>query len=312
MCKKVITILLTIAAFGYGQQLGIYWENDGTFAKPNDKTDRHYTNGVRIDYVWNSELQNLDEAPHLKPGKVESLNFGLFVGQHMQTPDYISTPELRHDPDMRYAGWLYGGPFMQKSDEKSMTHIELSLGVIGPSALGRETQDWIHGFRGLEKAVDWDSQLSDRFAGNINWLHKFKIGKPNTNKLDTIQTDLIGETAFALGTVHRNASAGITFRLGSNLPQDFGPGLISRPKFYSFQERDASLMFFTRIAASVVEHNELLADLEKETLTGECQVGISYSGENFEIGYSQVFMAKQYKYQPDTDSYASFIVRISF
>ncbi len=318
MHKIIVSLLLLSGSMVLGQQTGIYWENDGTFAKPNGDTDRHYTNGARLECLWDaSENENVRDLAgkllFLGPDKDNSnLNTGFFIGQHMQTPDFISRPELRSKPEMRYAGWLYGGLIMQSGDTMAMSHLELSLGVIGPSARGHEAQDWIHFNRGLETAADWDTQLSDRFAGNLNWLYKFRIGSREYYEQKPVRLELIGETALAAGTVHRNVGTGITVRLGTNLPGDFGPATITRPKYYRFDENVSNIMLFARVAGSAVEHNELLTDLEKETFTGEFQMGVTVSIAKFEIGYSQVYMTKQYKYQPESDSYGAFFVRMHF
>ncbi|MBN2064956.1 MAG: lipid A deacylase LpxR family protein [Sedimentisphaerales bacterium] len=314
--KSALTsFLLIMPAISTGVTTGIYWENDGTFAKPNHDTDRHYTNGARIDIAWtdtnNCLTEPMNSLPWYSDNETKS-NFGIFIGQHMQTPDFIASPDLRPDPEMRYAGWLYGGPFVQTGDNMNMDHLELSLGVIGPSALGKETQDFIHGLRELEKAVDWDSQMSDRFAGNINWLHKFRIGTNKYYSQGPIHLELLGETAVALGSVHRNAGTGLTLRVGSDLSNDFGPGSMSRPRYYIKNTSQSSISAFARIAGSVVEHNELLDGLSEETLLGELQVGFAFSYKKLTLSYSQVFMTRQYEKQPEPDSYGAFTVHCSF
>ncbi len=323
MLKRILLFVLICGAGGYGQQLGIYWENDGTFAKSNDPHDKHYTNGARIDLSWqqcDNGISNLAPDLLLRDSDEGNCNFGIFIGQHMQTPDFINHPELRVEPEMRYAGWLYGGPFIQMADDMSMTHLELSLGVIGPSAIAHETQDWIHGFREIDEAVDWDTQLSDRFAGNVNWLYKFRIGPKSYYKQNSedgkserpLHFEVIGETAVAAGTVHRNISTGLTVRLGTNLGNDFGPGSINRAKYYTHSSPGGNLMIFGRAAGTVVEHNELLTDLQKETLTGEFQAGIAFSYKRLELAYSQVFMSKQYKHEPESDSFGAFTLALRF
>ncbi len=314
--KSAITsLLLILPAASSALTTGLYWENDGTFAKPNHDTDRHYTNGARIDIVRtesnNCFSEPISSLPWYSDNETNS-NIGIFIGQHMQTPDFIASPEMRHDPEMRYAGWLYGGPFVQTADNMNMDHLELSLGVIGPSALGKETQDFIHGLRELEKAVDWDTQMSDRFAGNFNWLHKFRIGSTSYYGKGPIYLELLGETAVALGSVHRNAGTGLTLRAGSDLANDFGPGSMSRPRYYTPNSSNSSIAAFARIAGSIVEHNELLYGLSEETLLGEFQVGFSFTYKKLQLSYSQIFMTRQYERQPEPDSYGAFTVHYSF
>lgn len=319
MFYRTTLVLMLAVTICTAQQLGFYWENDGTFAKPNNNSDRHYTNGNRIDYCWQSSNTELKEFALKLPGR-DSLTFedincntGFFIGQHIQTPDHIAHPALREEPEMHYAGWLYGGVFFQFADVKNMDHMELSLGVIGPSARADETQDFIHSIRGLERPVDWYTQIDDRFAGNFNWLHRFRIGDKHYFTNDTpVYFDVSGETSMAVGTVHRNASAGVIFRAGINLPANFGPSSIAQPRYYLPEKHNKCVMTFLRIAGFVVEHNELLYDLEKEPLRGEIQSGIAIIYNSLEFNYSQIFMSKEYENQKNSDSFGSFNCVVRF
>ena len=313
MFIRIISIVLLAISFCSAQQLGFYWENDGTFAKPNDSSDRHYTNGNRIDFSWKSNEASLKEFALKFPGREDlsvddvNCNKGIFIGQHIQTPDHIAHPELRSYPEMHYAGWLYGGFFLQFADVKSMDHLEVSLGVIGPSARADESQDFIHAMRGLERPVDWETQMSDRFAGNMNWLHRFRIGDRHYfADGNPVYFDLTGETSMAVGTVHRNVSAGFILRTGTNLPANFGPSSIAQPRYYLPEKHNKCIMAFLRCAGYIVEHNEFLNDLDKETLRGEIQGGIAIIYNSLEFNYSQVYMSRQYENQEASDSFGSF------
>ena len=225
----------------------------------------------------------------------------------MQTPDHISKPKSRPKYDMKYAALLYGGPFIQISDKNSFTHFELGLGVLGPSALGKHSQDIVHDLRGLDKAVDWDTQMSDRFAFDFSWIKKVRFcDSTNTNM------DFIGESFVTAGSVHRHGGLGITARYGINLPNNFEPSKISSPALYNLTIKDSYFFIFGRIAGSYVEYNQFLAELNKNDFLGEAQVGLSAALGDFELSYSQVFMTRQYKYQPENDSYGSIICRLRF
>ena len=315
------TSLLTIlsvffmASVGYSQQLGIYWENDGTWAKPNDPQDRHYTNGNRIDLAWNIKNDNFDDFCSNITGRDLSddsngkmnTNFGVFIQQHMQTPDHIAKPDLRADTEMRYACLLYGGPFIQIADNNVYDYFGLGMGVLGPSAKGKFTQDTIHDMRGFRKAVDWDTQLEDRLALDTSWIKKVRFCDPQNANLD-----FIGESFVTAGTIHRHAGLGITARYGTKLPKDFGPANINNPAYYYVNNSDSYFYGFVKLAGRYVEYNQFLDGLEKKDFLGETQVGITFAVSRLEITYSQVVMTKEYKDQNGNDSYGSFVCKLKF
>ena len=308
----LIFVLLSEACIG--QQVGLYWENDGTWAKPNRPEDRHYTNGNRLDYAWDTDNTDIIGLGNFLTGRddidtAESnvhYNLGLFILQHMQTPDHIAKPGLRHDPEMRYAGLLYGGPFLQIADDTTFDHFEIGIGVLGESAAGKFSQDFIHDMRNFAKAVDWDTQMEDRLALDISWIKKIRFAS-----IDNPNLDMIGESFITAGTVHRHGGLGITARYGTSLPNNFGPSQISSPAYYTDEPMNY-LYGFIRLAGRYVEYNQLLDQLDNKDFLGELQAGISFAVGKLELTYSQVFMTRQYEEQPENDSYGSFTCKVRF
>jgi lipid A 3-O-deacylase len=134
----------------------------GTFSLQieNDKftpgnTDKHYTNGFRLswisdksevqDHEWvRNALQFLYPLADVRTGRV-----GYTFGQTIYTPDDTDA----YPPpgtDRPYAAWLFGGaslhaetsridPETQEQNDM-LDSVELTLGVIGPHAYGRQVQ----------------------------------------------------------------------------------------------------------------------------------------------------------------------------
>jgi len=262
-----------------------YWENDGTVLKPNHSTDRHYTNGAKItvthhpDWQWVKDLENLPGRPG---GDIETA-LGYAIGQNIYTPDRVDEPEKRRPKDRVYAGYLYGGLYLQRDNGDLFDHIELNVGVIGPSARGKQTQQNVHKLFDLDEPLGWDDQLDDEFAFDLIYLRKWKVQWGPEG--EDVQSQLIPETGFMVGTVNRNFTFGLTGRVGVNLPDDYGAGRVLAPVAATGKNKLGYYMF-VRAGGKVVQYNRFLTGLNAEPFVGEVQVGMALQYKRLEIGHS--------------------------
>jgi len=251
----------------------VYWENDGTFLKPIGRSDRHYTDGIRLVYThqpdWNW-LKDFSRWNNFADGNEADTAMGYFFGQNMYTPDHADAPSKRGKHDRVFAARIYGGVFAQRAKKDEMEHFELSMGVIGPSALGGELPEGLP----FGQTPEFDSYL---------------------------------EYGFRAGSVFRNANLGLIFRLGENLPNDFGPGRLEAPYCATgpIGEKHSYLYFFGRASVKFVQYDRFLTGLDAEPFVGQFQVGVVWRYKSFQVSYSQTFLTREYKEQPDTDSYAA-------
>lgn len=292
-----------------GRTFTMYLENDGTFLKPEHRTDRHYSSGLKLVYTdrpdsnwlnafagWNnfaSENQQVRTA------------LGYFLGQDIFTPDHADNPALRDKHDMVFAGWLYSGIFAQRATGDRMEHFELNLGVIGPSALGRQAQTDVHDLIGANEPKGWDKQLGDEFAADFTYFARQRADTITFRHTENFDSHI--DYGFTAGSVHRNAILGILFRAGVNLPDDFGPGRLEAPACAIDNSRDdlTHLYLFSRLGGKFVEYNRFLTGLTEKPLVGVMQVGIGWRYKSFEMTYSQTFLTREYDEQPHNDSYGS-------
>ncbi|MGA2323640.1 MAG: lipid A deacylase LpxR family protein [Sedimentisphaerales bacterium] len=286
-----------------------YVENDGTLIKPLYRTDRHYTDGVKLVYTHQPDCNFLKEFARWNnfgqnDGQVTTA-LGYFFGQNLYTPDYVAEPAKRDKHDQVFAGWMYGGIFAQRATENEMEHFELNPGIIGPSARGRQTQNFVHSVIGVEKAKGWDSQLGDEFAMDVTWLKRQRVAEQYFKRTENFDSHL--EYGATVGTLHRNANLGIVFRYGLHLPNDFGPGRLEAPASACI-EKPAEVQtayLFTRIGGKLVQYDRFLSGLTTEPAVAQFQVGAVYRYKSFEISYSQTFLTREYKEQNSTDSYGA-------
>src|SRR5690606_31182339 len=58
-----------------------------------------------------------------------------------------------------YAGWLYTSSGLISDTGSILERMEITLGVVGPSSLAKQTQREIHKARGFDVPRGWNNQL---------------------------------------------------------------------------------------------------------------------------------------------------------
>lgn len=329
----------------------IYWENDGTFHDPFDSYDRHYTNGFTImlehqpDWAddalqWmplSSGFQDRHGDPDSKNSKTQGIKTGAgyVLGQLIQTPANLSAPGAI-PTDQSYGGYLYGGVFWQRQgqyerrkDVAVLDHFEANLGIVGDDSLSEDIQDWVHNnFEGVDPQ-GWDNQLANEITGQFYFRRKWRkdLGTVESALLGDLEMQAIPQAGFALGTVYRHAEAAVTFRIGQNLPDDFGPGRINDPQSTTGDPGQCcgwSWYVFGRVGGRAVQHDMFLdgsdfetsiVSVDSEPLVGEVQAGyaISYrpnTNHRFDLSWGLTFLTDTFDAPgaSGTDSYGTFVL----
>ncbi|MBV9491813.1 MAG: DUF2219 family protein, partial [Verrucomicrobia bacterium] len=115
-------------------------EENPTFS-PNGK-DRHYTNGATLAYTtgqladssfWSQPIRLLSGFLFNRPTSLTDNRLEWTVlGQSIFSPE----DHTRSNPDPKdrpFAGWLYTGlNFIQNTDDRQLTSLEILAGVVGP------------------------------------------------------------------------------------------------------------------------------------------------------------------------------------
>jgi len=304
-------------------QLVLYWENDGTYAKAFDRHDRHYTNGFGFEfgmtYPEGSERGPAVAWPDLFEGDATAV--GLSVKHYMFTPEDISETALIPE-DNPYAGLLMVGGFAQRSDQDGFDHIQVEMGVLGGEYTGAEgLQKFVHSAVPDQiKPQGWDNQLSNEFAIDLTYQHRWRMPRL---EFWGLEADTIPLAGCQLGTVHVNAEAGIIGRVGLNVPTDFGPQRMR--EFHDFTTTpddpdELSAYVWGRVGGQAVARNatiegNLFAPSHgkiPKVLWGEAAGGLAVRWRWLEVGWSVTYMTEQTRGQQNGDSYGSWTVNARF
>jgi hypothetical protein len=275
-------------------------------------SDSDYTNGIR--FAWMSSEENMPLwtqhiANVLPLASSGNKRISIAVGQSMFAPEDLS----RRDQvagDQPYAGWLYGSVGMVSDTGKTLDNVVLTLGVVGPASLAEPSQKFVHHVTDSPQPQGWDNQLRNEpglmLTYERKWRSIYEISPFG------LSADVTPHAGVNLGNINTDATVGATFRLGYDLPADYGPPRI-RPSlpgsdfFIPTQELGGYL--FTTIGERAVARNIFLdgntfedsPSVDKKNFVGSLQVGAAVTYGKTRLSYTQVFMTKEY----DTQRHAS-------
>ncbi|MBU0751644.1 MAG: lipid A deacylase LpxR family protein [Gammaproteobacteria bacterium] len=197
-----------------GSEVQVFIENDMLA-----RTDRYYTNGIKIGLGLPFEILQTPAAEVLRgldPDGGEDIHVGLFLGQNMYTPRDITIAAAQPN-DRPWAAWLYLGGVAQRARGNRLDTVELDLGVVGRAALGEPVQKAWHRLIDVKQPRGWDNQGPTEAAAMLSYLQKRRYGN------DSI--DIVAHGGATVGTVLTQARAGLLLRLGERL-SGFGPDTI--------------------------------------------------------------------------------------
>ena len=269
-------------------------------------SDQYYTAGQRLGYTSGTERL---------PGVVTDLGrtiwgdgvqrISIDLSQSIFTP---RNTQLRvPDPlDRPYAAWLHADAALIHDTDDTRSILGISLGVVGPAALGRQVQNGFHSIIGDNPNLGWHSQIRDEPA--VEFLAQQTYRLPIT-QFAGLEIDALPAVTVGLGTVRDYAQAGVSFRLGQGLGSDFGapriqPGLSgadaytpTRPfAWYVFAGADAQAVgrdIF--LDGSTWRQNS--PHVSKRAFLGEFQGGAAVMLYGVRVTYTQVFQTPSFSRQ---------------
>ena len=225
----ILVLLALLAAFSppvraqprppAGSEFQLFVENDMLA-----RTDRYYTNGIKFGGGAPFDLLQFPATELLRqlaPEGGSNVHLGMFLGQNLYTPKAIRVSQPQ-PLDRPWAAWLYLGGVAQRAKENRLDTVEIDLGLVGPSALGREVQSGWHRLIGAPQPAGWHNQIPDEPGFMVSYLAKTRHA---LGSRAGVGLELIPHAGATLGTVMTLARAGGILRLGQQMT-GFGPDTI--------------------------------------------------------------------------------------
>jgi hypothetical protein len=289
--------------------------------------DYDYTNGLMVGMVSSGkDAENFiigltRKIDWLVPGvrlfcfNRENAQFDGSIVNLMFTPRDLTLTEP--DPhDRPYAGisLLSLGVFnIAKAREpyRRFDQFVVRVGMIGPSSGAGDLQTWWHDEIGGVHPAGWDAQIPDRVLYNIAFQ---RTNVWSFDLFEAFSLDLMPHYGASLGNTQTYLNAGATARIGWRIPEDYGPPRIapSLPGASYFAAGDG----FSFYAFAGFEQRYLTYDitLDERPARGESfvhrldwvddsQLGAVAQFGVFRLGYTRVWRSRQFRSQPDEDSF---------
>ncbi len=316
-----------------GGTLGIYVENDA-FAG----TDRYYTSGVKIS--WTSpDLPNLIGNPHagmlmpffeLLPAMHDSRyqkNVIYSLGQDIYTPD--NTETFNPPPtDRPYAGWLYVSNGVVWKTDRVRNILVIDIGVVGPWSYAQEAQRYVHDLRGFDHPNGWDHQLHNELGVTMAYERTWRY--PHIAKRSGPEWEVLPHAGLTGGNVKDYANIGGEFRIGFNLPDDYGTPSIG-PSSAASTPVDGPLgadrswfplgfHVFARVDGRAVAHNIFLdgstfgnsPSVGHNVFVADLSTGFVLNWRNTKMAYALVYRTKEFAAQIAPQVYGSVSLNWTF
>jgi lipid A 3-O-deacylase len=300
-------------------------------------SDKYYTQGllltylgpdVGVDSAWMAPFDALaDLGPFDAAGAGQvSRRYEVLLGQSIFTPKDTA----RENPpaeDRPYAGWLYGGVgLIQDTDRRQLDHLELLLGVVGPDAFGKTTQNDWHQFIGVEKTRGWDEQLENEPGLVLSYERKWRLLQPLG---DGFAVDAIPELGLTVGNVFDYVAAGGMIRFGKNLEADYGPTRIrpalSGTSYFNSDYLEAGdpfgFYFFVGAQGRAVARNLFLdgntfedsRSVDSNPFVGDLSGGLSlFWGDAVKLDAVATYRTKEFDHQDEASKFAGFNLTLGF
>jgi hypothetical protein len=306
-----------------------YSENDKYFAG----TDQHYTNGFKLSAL-SADLTNFTSAP--VPAVVQQVartldrlvppghdcKLGLALGQNIYTP--VDTATTAPQPNDRpYAAWLYASAAFQVYHPPrvfasglrgiaQLDTLEVSVGLVGPGALGRQVQNNFHDVIGVAHANGWRNQLHHEPGLALALERKWRLASVHAR--DGFGADFIPHVGATAGNIFTFANAGAEFRAGWHLPADFGTNLI-RPSGDSNSRRRAPWSAFVFLSTEgraiardvTLDGNTFRSSphIAKEAFVADALGGLALGTTRWQFNYAQALRTKEFKGQVKASVFGS-------
>jgi len=291
-------------------------------------TDQFYTSGLRLTYFnLNTPVPVgvdalAESIPTFDLNDTTSTFFTL--GQNIYTPEDIEV-RANQDDDRPWAAFLYGSVGVATLDDNHIDELEVTLGVVGPEALGEQTQKLVHSHvttdsptpRGWNNQLDfepgivlsagrrWPRFYQGRFAGL-----KFQA-EPNVN--------------VSVGNIYTYAGSGLSLSLSPNdgALRDKPPRV--RPSmpgsgYFETPERGFGWVLFAGLEGRAVARDIFLDgntfkdshSVDKKHFVADASAGVAFTYDRYRLAYSLNARSKEFDGQDKPAVFGSLTLSTRF
>ena len=297
------------------------------------RTDKDYTTGIRIAWLsgdidvpdW---VESLTETPRLfgSDGNNTIWRWGLSINQNIYTPEDTSLSQPIPD-DRPYAAWLSAGVTLQAIHRSGtlpirMDTFDLSLGVVGPWALGEELQNNFHNLIDDDETQGWGNQLDNEPAIQFTYERRWRTDAWDVAPPLGLEADAVPYFGLGLGNVQTYGAVGGIVRIGQDLRKDFGPPSVrpALPGSEAFSDKGVSWYLFAGVEGRAVANNIFLdgnsfqdgPSVDTRHLVGEAKAGVAVFFGDVRLAYTHVLRSPEFHERDRVQQFGAVSLGFSF
>ncbi len=257
------------------------------------KTDEYYTQGITFEYV----SPVIKRFPLTKllwhPFKTSPL-YGLSLNLFGYTPTTILSDTILFG-DRPYNANISLKTFLIQVDDvhKQQLSAAISIGVMGPAALGFEIQDNIHRWLKNPRPHGWQYQTKNDIIVNYQLNYEKQLVSAGNNFL----LNATGEAR--LGTLNDRLSGGINFMAGRfNKRFEQAGAKMKKAEYYFYTQARTNLVGYdASMQGGLFARNNpyVIAAADINRVTFQADAGIIVNFRKLYLSYTQSILTKEFR-----------------
>lgn len=287
-------------------------------------TDRYYTSGVRATW-FNAKtdvpkpIQELTD--HIPTFDINEETGTFFtIGHNIYSPEDITIEDLQVN-DRPWAAFLYGSVGLTNAtygegSSYYVDELEFTLGVIGPEALGKPAQRFVHSYitPSAKDPRGWKNQLKFEPAMMVSWQRRMPIAW--SYESDYFSARMEPNFNITLGNVRTHAGLGGMLVIGSSQFQDTPPRVRPAIPGTGVFINDDHLMDWQLFAGA--EGRAVARDIfldgntfrdshsvDKRYFVGDLSAGAALTFDDYRLAYTLNWRSKEFKGQDENSIFGS-------
>lgn len=284
-------------------------------------TDRNYTNGARATYT--DMGASVPEVFHMIDRAVptfsinETTTISYSLGQNLYTPQDINV-SANQPNDRPWAAFLYGSVGLTTITNNHVDSLEATLGIIGPAALGEQTQKFVHEHISPSSPTPrgWRHQLKNEPGLMLSWERSF----PERYSLETFgwRSSAVPYIGATIGNVYTYASAGASFNISpygegfQDAPVRVRPAMPGTGAFV-VPDNTFSWYIFGGVEGRAVARNIFLDgntftsshDVDKKPFVADANIGLALTYGKTRISYALIYRSREFDDQDQGDIFGT-------
>lgn len=267
--------------------LRIQFENDFLASK-----DYYYTQGLSIELIAPAIKKLFLSRLLLKPSG-SNYQYGIRLNNFGFTPLHVIVPEIQVG-DRPFAGCLSVETILKAISEKKKSSLtsSISLGVMGPAALGGELQKFIHNLTDNVNPKGWKNQIRNDVIINYQLNYERKLISISNNLI----FNLTGEAR--IGTFLDKLSGGLNLMTGQfQDPYDLRPGQ-AKFNWYFFGSMKIGLVGYDATMQGGIFNRRspyTLSANQVSRVTVQTSAGIVVEFGHINLSYARSYISQEFE-----------------